>query len=978
MALSADGNVALIGSPEINDAGTSEAGAAWVFTRNSGRAMEPAGGQARRHRRDWPAAYQGSSVALSADGDTALIGGPGDNNRTGAAWLFTRSNGVWRQQKLVGSNAIGAALEGSSVALSPDGNTALIGGYGDNNFTGAAWVFTRDSNGQWSQQHKLVETSATGAHQGWSVALAADGSTALIGGPYDNGYLGAAWVFTRSGGEWSQQGDKLVGTGAQPPPPGSSYGPAQGDSVALSGDGKTALIGGPGDDDHTGAAWVFTRDSDGQWSQQGDKLIGTGASGAAYQGSSVALSADGDTALIGGPGDNSGTGAAWQFARANSKWTQQRDKLVGTGASGAAYQGLSVALSADGETALVGGPYDNGGSTANGGRGAAWVFVSGLTQTITFTSSPSPAAVGGRYTPTATGGGSGNPVVFNIDSSSGAGVCSFDSSTTTVSFTGAGTCVIDANQAGDSHYFPARQQQQSVTVLSVPPNSKLVGAGARRLAQQGYSVALSAEGNTALIGGRNDNGGVGAAWVFTSSNGVWTQQAKLVGADAAGIAGQGWSVALSADGNTALIGAPGDNNQTGAAWVFTRSNGVWTQQAKLVSADSTDYAYQGWSVALCADGNTALIGTRTNYDGGAWVFTRSNGEWTQQGAKLSGTGFAGISNQGSSVALAADGNTALIGGPNDQGGAGAAWVFTRSDSNWSQQGSKLVGTGAAGSAGQGSSVALSGDGSRALIGGPQDHSLTGAAWVFTRSNGVWTQQGSKLVGVGAAGSAGQGSSVALSADGSRALIGGPDDQGGTGAAWVFARSDSTSGWSQQGVKLIGTGAIGAAKQGSSAALSANGNTALIGAPEDNDDAGAAWVFTYGPAPPIIDDHYTVSHIKTHRDGTVTFMVKVPRPGTIEVLETSCAPSRRPRVEMARVRPGPDCYAFARLHRRLGSAGRWPVKVRPGARGSRQVQHHHRPVRLNLRVTYQPTGGTPRRARFRNLLVPSPGGHRSHH
>src|SRR5207245_625259 len=127
-----------------------------------------------------------------------------------------------------------------------------------------------------------------------------------------------------------------------------------------------------------------------------------------------------------------------------------------------------------------------------------------------------------------------------------------------------------------------------------------------------------------------------------------------------------------------------------------------------------------------------------------------------------------------------------------------------------QQGSKLVGTGVAGWAEQGFSVALSGDGATALVGGPYDDSETGAAWVFTRLGSTWSQQGSKLVGTGAVGSAGQGFSVALSGDGITALVGGPGDntppgEGGAGAAWVFTRSGSA--WSQQGAKLVGTGAV---------------------------------------------------------------------------------------------------------------------------------------------------------------------------
>jgi hypothetical protein len=124
-----------------------------------------------------------------------------------------------------------------------------------------------------------------------------------VGAPYDRSEVGAAWVYTRSNGVWSQQGGKLVGIGAF------------GNSVALSADGNTAVAGGPLDNAGVGAAWVYIR-SNGVWSQDGGKLVGTSAAaGAAYQGNSVALSADGNTAVVGGPYDNSEAGAAWVWAR---------------------------------------------------------------------------------------------------------------------------------------------------------------------------------------------------------------------------------------------------------------------------------------------------------------------------------------------------------------------------------------------------------------------------------------------------------------------------------------------------------------------------------------------------------------------------------------------------------------------------------------------------------------------------------------
>ncbi len=123
----------------------------------------------------------------------------------------------------------------------------------------------------------------------------------------------------------------------------------------------------------------------------------------------------------------------------------------------------------------------------------------------------------------------------------------------------------------------------------------------------------------------------------------------------------------------------------------------------------------------------------------------------------------------------------------DSGNAGAAWVFTRSGAVWSQQTYKLVGYGADLAAAQGASVALSADGATAIVGGPTDNLGVGAAWVFTRSSKVWTQQGAKLVGTGAVGKPGQGQSVALSGDGDTAIVGGPGDNSYTGAAWVFVQ-----------------------------------------------------------------------------------------------------------------------------------------------------------------------------------------------
>jgi hypothetical protein len=429
-----------------------------------------------------------------------------------------------------------------------------------------------------------------------------------------------------------------------------------------------------------------------------------------------------------------------------------------------------------------------------------------------------------------------------------------------------------ASQAGSSNNRRARaaaepertgmvgRGRQVATTQTFQEQPKLVGTGAVASGNQGMSVALSADGNTAIVGGPGPNnadrdrppsvGPAGAAWVFTRRGGLWKQQdGKLVGATSeygGGLWSQGASVAVSGDGNTTIVGGPSDNRSLGAAWVFSRSGDVWTQQGnKLVGSGAGEPALslgQGMSVALSADGNTAIVGGWGAE--GAWVFTRS-GAWSQQGKKLVGTGAVGKARQGMSVALSADGNTALVGGWSDNSRTGAAWVFTRSGGVWTQQGKKLVGTDAVGRACQGTSVALSADGNTAILGGPGDNrwdrlapfglGATGAAWVFTRSDSIWTQQ-NKLVSSSAV--ARLGTSVALSADGNIAVVGGFAEDGGV--ALVFTRTGAQ--WAQE-KKLAGTGAVG--KSAPSVALSADGSVVMLGASNDNGGLGAAWVFTRG-------------------------------------------------------------------------------------------------------------------------------------
>lgn len=311
---------------------------------------------------------------------------------------------------------------------------------------------------------------------------------------------------------------------------------------------------------------------------------------------------------------------------------------------------------------------------------------------------------------------------------------------------------------------------------------------------EGTSSAMSADGRTLAVGMASDSTAGqfnGAAAVYFLTNNVWTQQGYNPSTGGpqniitpAGVIGTqisfGSSVALSADGNTLAVGGPDDNSQIGAVWIFTRSSSIWTQQGSKLIGTGGDKARQGNSLALSADGNTLVvggpndrIGVNPNFTlvGATWVFTRSGSTWTQQGSKLVGTGWVGNEvRQGISVSLSSDGNTLAIGAFFDNGQVGATWIFTRSGSTWTQQGSKLVGTGATGSSWQGYDTELSSDGNVLLIGGPFDNSFAGAIWMFTRTGTTWTQIGSKVVnGAGTS----FGNSLGLSKTGNTLGIGMP-------------------------------------------------------------------------------------------------------------------------------------------------------------------------------------------------------------
>jgi hypothetical protein len=348
----------------------------------------------------------------------------------------------------------------------------------------------------------------------------------------------------------------------------------------------------------------------------------------------------------------------------------------------------------------------------------------------------------------------------------------------------------------------------------------------------GSSVALSSDGSTAIVGSPNDtvsaNANQGSATVFTRSGTTWTQQQNIT--ESSGVAQDffGYSIALSSNGDTAIIGAYGNSTNRGRATVFTRSGGVWTQQQTITNSSGVSNDKFGLSISLSSDGNTALVGGYNSTSGlsKATVFTRSGSVWTEQQEITS-------SARGSSVALSGDGNTAIVGMPYDEPNGrkfqGSATIFTRSGAVWTLQQTITKSDGAAGDY-FGTSVALSNDGNTAISGTPLDEvyvglGKTGSATVFTRSGGVWTQQQTIA---DSSNSVMQefGNSVSLSSDGNTALVGAPYDLLGKGNATAFTR---VNGEWKPDLAVNRSNAATTDTLGWSVALSSDGSTAIAGA-----------------------------------------------------------------------------------------------------------------------------------------------------
>ncbi len=699
----------------------------------------------------------GFSVAL--DGDTAFIGAPVDRvepQDPGSVYVFVRdSSGGWTQwQKLNALDATAGDMFGYSVAM--DGNTAVIGAKWASTTTlnspGYAYVFGRDSGGTWTQQGKLLASDgAPGDEFGSSVAI--DGDTILVGSPYDDDAgqsSGSVYVFVRNGSVWSVE-EKMTANDAEAL---DNFGR----SVAL--DGNAALVGADNMSSGSGVAYVFTRGSNGTWSDP-EKLTAPDPTFNNLFGCSVAL--EGDTALIGASGKDNvdrAPGAVYVFTRGGGTWTEfEPQKLTVSGSGlggGTTVVGFGVSVALSGDTAFIGEAINSG---------AAYLFARSSSGTWTEKAKLT-AFSGNNY---------GFSVALNGDTAligafGGIGMnvngeaYLFDSVSSALPLLPDDHFGLHVDLDGDVAVVGALDHDTTgATSAGAAWAMRRTGTtwrAERRLtrplpaAHDRFGVSVGVSGNLIAVGADYDDEDgktdCGSVTIFEYANNIWTRRYSFVGPSNGSQLGR--SVAI--DGRYVAAGAPGAGGGSGlvvAWWLYQPFPDLWEAlPAAITSLFPQAGANFGFSVALSrgklivgAPGyDYPIPGTTTTLPNSGLIafynvyqlFAPPAGFFTIPGA-----------HQGLGFSVAMDGSAAVTGNTSPPGwftgatagAVGTAYVFTHNGTAWSNgPAAQLSHSGLTASHHFGSSVAVSGNviavgafGNGTRLGGVRLFQRQGAQWV---------------------------------------------------------------------------------------------------------------------------------------------------------------------------------------------------------------------------------------------------------
>ena len=755
------GDYAMIGVPEDDTDNGRDTGSIQVFFRSETGWVQ----HQKLHASDGVRGDE-FGTALAMSGDYAIVGAPRKDdagNNSGAVYIFTRQGTAWVEQaKLVAPDARPGDYFGISVAIDED--TVLVGGHRINKPTadaGSVYVFERLGNSWLLTDHLIAPDATKFAYFGFSVGI--DDDTAIIGATRDDeagSDAGAAYVFVRKGVEWTFQA-KLLGNNTEAE---DNFG------YAVDVDGNFAIVTSP-KNRGAGAAYIYEREGT-VWEQKRNRvrirMIPIDRDGASAFGTSVDIS--GETAVIGATGGKVGqdiVGAAYVFTRNEPPFWNQHTKLTASDSRGGDQLGYAVALS--GSEVIAGAPKHSAGGL---GSGAAYIYEQKEDGTWI-------EAIKLSDGETASEDQFGISVAISGN----------------LAISGAQQDDDVAPNAGAAYIF-----ERSGTLWL--QRTKLVADDAKAGDLFGNTVAIS--GETVVVGapGADDAGPEsGAAYVFTYLGDEWVQRAKLIGDDTRMFDHFGTAVAIHED--TALIGAHGKDEgaeDSGAAYIFVRNGVAWIQQAKLAHRNAVPGDQFGHAVAIYGD--NALIGAHlsdaTGPDSGAaYIFTRNGGTWTQD--------FEIIPNDsglGDEFGYAVDltNGVAIIGAPKEdrsEPDMGAAYVFVETRTAWLQQ-SKLTATEAEAEDEFGSAVAIHQD--TAIVGAwKDDHPVAdsrdnaleplqidkGSAYSFLRDGLTWVQK-RRIIASGTNRSDLFGASVAIR--GAFAIVGaaGNDNAGdNAGSAFIY-------------------------------------------------------------------------------------------------------------------------------------------------------------------------------------------------
>lgn len=355
---------------------------------------------------------------------------------------------------------------------------------------------------------------------GSSVATSSDGKILLIGAQGHENNVGAAWIYTYDGLNF-QNAYKLTNT--------SVVGNANfGQTVLLSNDGKIAAIGATSDNNSAGAVWVFSFDGF-NYNQLGNKLTVNDASNNPGLGISLSLSNDNKTLLVGGYNDNFGIGAAWIFTFNGSNFVQFGSKLTVSGIVGNAYLGSSNDISSDGKTLVLGGYYDNNA------KGAVWIFTFNGTNYEQY----------------------GDKLTSNQDNTYGYFGQNVKLSDDAQTLLIASPLEIGRGAVYVYSFNGFTFNRKGNKLLPIP-----------RYIHFGYTIDLSVDGNIVAVSSNKNTYKDGIVELYTFDGNNYTKNNTLIAEDGLNDNNLGTSINFSNDNKTIIAGGALDDVSKGSVWVF--------------------------------------------------------------------------------------------------------------------------------------------------------------------------------------------------------------------------------------------------------------------------------------------------------------------------------------------------------------------------------------------------------------------------